>query len=155
MTRDVFLCDAVRTPIGRYGGALAWSAPTISPRIPIKRADGAQCRGRLGRSSTTCSTAAPTRPARTTATSRAWPRCSPACRDVPGTTVNRLCGSGLDAVGAAARAIRAGEADLLIAGGVESMTRAPFVMGKSDEAFCRAAPRSTTPPSAGASSTRR
>src|SRR3546814_17839178 len=59
--------------------------------------------------------------------------------EVPGATVNRLCGSGLDAVGTAARAIRTGEADLMLAGGVESMTRAPFVMGKADQAFARAA----------------
>ena len=71
---------------------------------------------------------------------------------VPGVTLNRLCASGLDAVGAAARAIRAGEIDLAIAGGVESMTRAPFVMGKARPPSS-APPRSTTPPSAGASST--
>ena len=74
--------------------------------------------------------------------------------NVPGVTVNRLCASGLDAVGDAARAIRAGEIDLAIAGGVESMTRAPFVMGKADGGVLSAPPRSTTPPSAGASSIR-
>jgi acetyl-CoA acyltransferase len=73
--------------------------------------------------------------------------------EVPGTTVNRLCGSGMDAVGTAARAIKSGEAELMIAGGVESMSRAPFVMPKA-ESPSRAATRSTTPPSAGASSTR-
>ena len=100
------------------------------------------------------STAAPTRPARTTATSPAWRRCSPACRSsVPGATINRLCGSGMDAVGTAARAIKAGEAELMIAGGVESMSRAPFVMPQGRERVLRAATRSTTPPSAGASST--
>ena len=93
-----------------------------------------------GRGSTRCSSAAPIRPARTTAMSRAWRCCSPACRTrVPGVTVNRLCASGLNAVGDAARAIRSGEIDFAIAGGVESMTRAPFVMGKADEAFSRAA----------------
>jgi acetyl-CoA acetyltransferase len=70
---------------------------------------------------------------------------------VPGTTLNRLCGSGLDAVGSAARAIRAGEAELMIAGGVESMSRAPFVMPKAETPPSRAATRCTTPPSAGAS----
>ena len=73
---------------------------------------------------------------------------------VPGITVNRLCASGLNAVGAAARAIRAGEIDFAIAGGVESMTRAPFVMGKAHGSVLSAQPRSTTPPSAGASSIR-
>ena len=71
--------------------------------------------------------------------SRAWRRCWPACRSTSGSTINRLCGSGLDAVGTAARAIRAGDAELMIAGGVESMTRAPFVMGKATEAFSRSA----------------
>ena len=72
---------------------------------------------------------------------------------VPGVTVNRLCASGLQAVGEAARAIRAGEIEFAIAGGVELMTRAPFVMGKARRRL-RARPRSTTPPSAGASSIR-
>ena len=72
--------------------------------------------------------------------SRAWRFCSPACpNSIPGITVNRLCASGLNAVGDAARAIRCGEMDFAIAGGVESMTRAPFVMGKAGEAFSRSA----------------
>ena len=84
--------------------------------------------------------AAPTRPARTTATWRAWRCCSQDCPDsVPGVTLNRLCASGMDAVGTAARAIKAGEMEFAIAGGVESMTRAPFVQGKADEAFARKA----------------
>ena len=74
---------------------------------------------------------------------------------VPGATVNRLCGSGLDAVGIAARAIKAGEAELVIAGGVESMSRAPFVMGKARDRLLAQRRRSTTRRSAGASSTRR
>ena len=73
--------------------------------------------------------------------------------DVPGTTLNRLCGSGMDAVGTAARAIKAREARLMIAGGVESMTRAPFVMGKATSAFARQ-PTCSTRRSAGASSIR-
>ena len=81
---------------------------------------------------------------------RCWPGCRPS---VPGATINRLCGSGLDAVGSAARAIRCGEAALMIAGGVESMSRAPFVMPKAETAFSRAATRCTTRRSAGASST--
>ena len=103
-------------------------------------ADEARIPRSTGRRSTRSSSAAPTRPARTTATSRAWRCCWRACRiRVPGITVNRLCASGLNAVGDAARAIRAGEIDFAIAGGVESMTRAPFVMGKAQEAFQRSA----------------
>ena len=103
-------------------------------RPPDAGPDGPHARS-TGRLSTMVSTAAPTRPARTTATSPAWrPAGRPAGR-MPGTTVNRLCGSGLDAVGTAARAIRAGEADLVVAGGVESMSRAPFVMGKATDSL--------------------
>ena len=135
---DAFICDAVRTPIGRYGGALSVGPPRRSRRHPAARAEGTQSRGRLVGSSTTSSSAAPIRRARIIAMSRGWRRCSPgSARRAPGTTVNRLCGSGLDAVAMAARAIKAGEADLIIAGGVESMTRAPFVMPKADSAFGR------------------
>ena len=85
-----------------------------------------------------CGSAAPTRPARTTATSRASPRCSPACpTPSPGVTVNRLCASGLSAVVGACHAVIAGDGDLFVAGGVESMTRAPFVTAKPDAAFAR------------------
>ena len=88
----------------------------------------------------TCSTAAPTRQAKTIATSPAWPPLLAGLpQDVPGSSINRLCGSSLDAIGMAARAIKAGEAGLMIAGGVESMSRAPFVMGKADSAFSRVA----------------
>ncbi len=72
--------------------------------------------------------------------------------EVPGTTINRLCGSGLDAIGNAARALRCGEAGLMLAGGVESMSRAPFVMGKSERRSA-VRPNCSTPPSAGVSST--
>ena len=138
--RDVFLCDAIRTPIGRYGGALAKVRADDLAAVPIKALMERNPERRLGARSTRSSSAAPTRPARTTATSRAWRCCWRACRDhVPGVTVNRLCASGLNAVGDAARAIRAGEIEFAIAGGVESMTRAPFVMGKAAEAFSRSA----------------
>src|SRR5918997_726721 len=91
-----------------------------------------------GTSSTTSSTAAPTRPARTIATSRAWRGCSPGRPPKPGgVTLNRLCGSGMDAVAMAARVIRGSEADMIIAGGSESMSRAPFVMAKAMSAFDR------------------
>ena len=138
--RDAFICDFARTPIGRYGGALSSSAHRRPRRAPDPGSARRAIHRGLGRASTKSSWAAPTRPARTTATWPAWPSCSPGLpTSVPGTTLNRLCGSGLDAVGTAARAIKTGEADLIVAGGVESMTRAPFVMGKATEAFQRQA----------------
>jgi 2-(1,2-epoxy-1,2-dihydrophenyl)acetyl-CoA isomerase len=108
-----FICDAVRTPIGRYGRRPRDRAPDDLAAAPDQGADGDASGPSTGAPSTTSSTAAPTRPARTTATSRGWPACSPACRsDVPAATINRLCGSGMDAVGTAARAIKAGEIEL-------------------------------------------
>ena len=128
----------VRTPIGRYGGALAKVRTDDLAAVPIKALMKRASRASTGRSSTRSISAAPTRPARTTATSRAWRCCWPGCRTRSrASRVNRLCASGLNAVGAAAQAIRAGEIDFAIAGGVESMTRAPFVMGKAQEAFQR------------------
>jgi 3-oxoadipyl-CoA thiolase len=139
VTRDVFLCDAIRTPIGRYGGALAKVRADDLAAIPIKalinrnpKADwGALdevvygCANQAGEDNRNV--------ARMAALLAGLPD------HVPGVTVNRLCASGLNAVGDAARAIRAGEIDFAIAGGVESMTRAPFVMGKAAEAFSRSA----------------
>jgi 3-oxoadipyl-CoA thiolase len=138
-TRDVFLCDAVRTPIGRYGGALAKVRADDLAAIPIKalmkrnaKVDWSAldevmlgCANQAGEDNRNV--------ARMAALLAGLPD------HVPGVTVNRLCGSGLNAVGDAARAIRAGEIDFAIAGGVESMTRAPFVMGKAGEAFSRSA----------------
>jgi 3-oxoadipyl-CoA thiolase len=138
-TRDVFLCDAIRTPIGRYGGVLAKVRADDLAAIPIKalvkrnpNVDwGAVdevvfgCANQAGEDNRNV--------ARMAALLAGLPD------HVPGVTVNRLCASGLNAVGDAARAIRAGEIELAIAGGVESMTRAPFVMGKASEAFSRAA----------------
>jgi 3-oxoadipyl-CoA thiolase len=137
--RDVFLCDAIRTPIGRYGGALAKVRADDLAAIPIKalvqrnpKADwGALdevvlgCANQAGEDNRNV--------ARMAVLLAGLPD------HVPGVTVNRLCASGLNAVGDAARAIRAGEVDFAIAGGVESMTRAPFVMGKAGEAFSRSA----------------
>jgi 3-oxoadipyl-CoA thiolase len=137
--RDVFLCDAVRTPIGRYGGALATIRTDDLAAIPIRalasrnpKVDWAAldevvlgCANQAGEDN------------RNVARMALLLAGLPAT--VPGVTVNRLCASGLNAVGDAARAIRAGEIELAIAGGVESMTRAPFVMGKAAEAFQRAA----------------
>src|SRR2546421_3483370 len=136
-TRDVFLCDAVRTPIGRYGGALARVRTDDLAAIPIRalvarnpKVDWAAldevvfgCANQAGEDNRNV--------ARMALLLAGIPD------SVPGITVNRLCGSGLNAVGDAARAIRAGEIDLAIAGGVESMTRAPLVMGKAHEAFQR------------------
>jgi 3-oxoadipyl-CoA thiolase len=137
--RDVFLCDAVRTPIGRYGGGLAKVRTDDLAAIPIRallarnpKVDWAAldevvlgCANQAGEDN------------RNVARMALLLAGLPAV--VPGVTVNRLCASGLNAVGDAARAIRAGEIEFAIAGGVESMTRAPFVMGKAAEAFGRAA----------------
>jgi 3-oxoadipyl-CoA thiolase len=137
--REVFLCDAVRTPIGRYGGALAKVRTDDLAAIPLKalvarnpKVDWAAldevvfgCANQAGEDNRNV--------ARMALLLAGLPD------GVPGVTVNRLCGSGLNAVGDAARAIRAGEIELAIAGGVESMTRAPFVAGKASEAFQRSA----------------
>ena len=133
---DAFLCTGVRTPIGRFGGALAGMRPDDLLALAIREAVAragippeavedviAGCANQAGEDNRNV--------ARMAALLAGLPD------SVPGGTVNRLCGSGLDAVGTAARAIKAGEAELMIAGGVESMTRAPFVMPKADAAFAR------------------
>jgi 3-oxoadipyl-CoA thiolase len=137
--RDAFVCDAVRTPIGRYGGALAGVRTDDLAAVPI-RALAVRLRevdwSRLDEVVLGCANQAGEdnrNVARMASLLAGLPE------RVPASTVNRLCGSGLEAVGVAARAIRAGEADLVLAGGVESMTRAPFVMAKSAEPFQRAA----------------
>jgi 3-oxoadipyl-CoA thiolase len=135
--RDVFICDAVRTPIGRYGGALAHVRTDDLAAIPIrallKRHPNVDwsaldevvlgCANQAGEDNRNV--------ARMALLLAGLPD------SVPGLTVNRLCASGLNAIGDAARAIRCGETDFAIAGGIESMTRAPFVMGKPPEAFTR------------------
>jgi 3-oxoadipyl-CoA thiolase len=137
--RDVFICDAARTPIGRYGGALAKVRTDDLAAVPIKaliarnaKADWSRldevfygCANQAGEDNRNV--------ARMALLLAGLPD------TVPGITVNRLCASGLNAVGDAARAIRTGEMDFALAGGVESMTRAPMVMGKAAEAFSRAA----------------
>jgi 3-oxoadipyl-CoA thiolase len=137
--RDVFICDAVRTPIGRYGGALAKVRADDLAAIPIKalmqrnpKVDWEKleevyygCANQAGEDNRNV--------ARMALLLAGLPG------SVPGVTLNRLCASGLEAVGTAARAIRAGEMEFAIAGGVESMTRAPFVQGKAEEAFSRKA----------------
>ena len=136
-TRDAFICDAVRTPIGRYAGSLSsvraddlGAVPLMAlmernPSINWERVDDVifGCANQAGEDNRNV--------ARMSALLAGFPD------TLGGSTVNRLCGSGMDAVGTAARAIKSGEADLMIAGGVESMSRAPFVMGKSTSAFSR------------------
>lgn len=136
---DALIIDAIRTPIGRYGGALAHVRADDLGAIPIKslmernpsvdwsKVDDVLygCANQAGEDNRNV--------ARMSALLSGLPH------DVPGSTINRLCGSGMDAVGLAARTIRAGEAGLMIAGGVESMSRAPFVVGKADQAFSRQA----------------
>ncbi len=136
---EAFICDAVRTPIGRYGGSLATVRTDDLGAVPI--------RALIARNPSVD----------WAAVDDVWYGCANQAGEdnrnvahmasllaglpdkVPGVTINRLCGSGLDAVGSAARAIRSGEIELAIAGGVESMSRAPFVMAKATEAFSRAA----------------
>jgi len=134
---QAFICDAIRTPIGRYGGALKDVRADDLGAIPLRaliarnpRVDWAAlqdvifgCANQAGEDNRNV--------ARMSLLLAGLPQ------EVGASTINRLCGSGMDAVGTAARAIKSGEADLMIAGGVESMTRAPFVMGKADYAFSR------------------
>jgi 3-oxoadipyl-CoA thiolase len=137
--REVFVCDAVRTPIGRYGGALAHVRTDDLAAVPLRAlvlrntaVDWSQlddvyvgCANQAGEDN------------RNVARMGLLLAGLPAV--VPGMTINRLCASGLDAVGTAARAIKTAEIDLAIAGGVESMSRAPFVLGKAESAFARPA----------------
>ena len=134
---EAFICDAIRTPIGRYGGSLSSIRTDDLGALPIAEliARNAKvdweavddliygCANQAGEDNRNV--------ARMSGLLAGLPEA------VPGTTINRLCGSGMDAVGLAARTIKAGDADLMIAGGVESMSRAPFVMGKIDTAFGR------------------
>src|SRR5436305_8506732 len=135
--KEAFICDAVRTPFGRYGGALSSVRTDDLGAIPLKalmaRNKGVDwaavtdvifgCANQAGEDNRNV--------ARMASLLAGLPV------ELPGATVNRLCGSGLDAIGTAARAIKAGEATLMIAGGVESMSRAPFVMPKAESAFAR------------------
>ncbi len=134
---DVFICDAIRTPVGKYGGSLSTIRPDDLGAIPLKEImkrnpdidwlavndiimgcanQGGEDNRNVARMSSLLAGFSET---------------------IPGSTVNRLCGSGMDAIGTAARAIKAGEADLIIAGGIESMSRAPYAMGKPFTAFSR------------------
>ncbi|MEO7761868.1 MAG: beta-ketoacyl synthase N-terminal-like domain-containing protein, partial [Casimicrobiaceae bacterium] len=136
---EAFICDAVRTPIGRYGGVFASVRADDLAAIPIRALIERHpsldwtmvddvifgCANQAGEDNRNV--------ARMASLLAGLPI------DVPGATINRLCGSGLDAIGTAARAIKSGETELMIAGGIESMTRAPFVQGKADAAFSRSA----------------
>ena len=139
MTIDAFICDAIRTPFGRYGGALASVRPDDLLSIAIRELAARNAKvdwSKLDDALMGCANQAGEdnrNVARMATLLAGLPDV------VPGGTINRLCGSGMDAVGTAARAIRAGDASLMLAGGVESMTRAPFVMGKADSAFSRSA----------------
>lgn len=135
--QQAFICDAVRTPFGRYGGALSALRADDLAALPLKALLARLpqldphaiddvilgCANQAGEDNRNV--------ARMALLLAGLPH------TVPGTTLNRLCGSGLDAVGMAARAIKCGEAEVIIAGGVESMSRAPFVTGKADSAFSR------------------
>ncbi len=136
---SAYICDAIRTPIGRYAGALASIRADDLAAIPIAALMSRNasvdwnalddliygCANQSGEDNRNVG--------RMALLLAGLPK------EIPGSTVNRLCGSSMDAVATAARAIKSGEVDLLIAGGVESMSRAPFVMGKADAAFSRAA----------------
>ncbi|MDB5823497.1 MAG: fadA [Herminiimonas sp.] len=136
---EAFICDAIRTPIGRYGGALKDVRADDLGAIPLKALMSRHpeldwsavqdviygCANQAGEDNRNV--------ARMSLLLAGLPV------EIGGATINRLCGSGMDAVGTAARAIKSGEAGVMIAGGVESMTRAPFVMGKADSAFSRSA----------------
>ncbi len=134
---EVYICDAIRTPVGRYAGTLSSVRTDDLAAIPLKALMDRNlemdwnavddiymgCANQAGEDNRNVA--------------RMSSLLSGFSETVPASTVNRLCGSGMDAIGIAARAIKAGEADIMIAGGVESMSRAPFVMGKSETAFSR------------------
>ena len=134
---DVFICDAIRTPVGRYGGVLSSVRADDLAAIPLKALMDRNpdidwnavddilmgCANQAGEDNRNVA--------------RMSSLLAGFSETVPGSTINRLCGSGMDAIGIAARAIKSGETDLMIAGGVESMSRAPFVMGKAETAFSR------------------
>jgi 3-oxoadipyl-CoA thiolase len=136
--KDAFICDAIRTPIGRYGGALSSVRTDDLGAIPLKALMQRNAKAdweRLNEVIYGCANQAG-EDNRNVAHMASLLAGLP--YQVPGATINRLCGSGLDAVGTAARAIKTGECDFIIAGGVESMSRAPFVMPKAHSAFSRA-----------------
>src|SRR5262249_36013067 len=137
MTRPVFICDAIRTPIGRYGGSLSTVRTDDLAAIPIRelvRRNNKVDWDQLDEVILGCANQAGEDNRNVARMSLLLAGLPPS---IPGVTVNPLCASGMEAIGTAARAIAAGEMELAIAGGVESMSRAPFVMGKADSAFSR------------------
>jgi acetyl-CoA C-acetyltransferase len=133
-----YICDAIRTPFGRYGGALSSVRADDLGAIPIRALVARNAKVDWGAVTDVLFGCANQAGEDNRNVARMSLLLAGLPQEVPGATINRLCGSGLDAVGSAARAIRAGEADLMIAGGVESMSRAPFVMPKAESAFSRA-----------------
>ena len=137
--KDVYICDAIRTPVGRYGGALSSVRADDLAAIPLKELMNRNpdmdwkaiddifmgCANQAGEDNRNVA--------------RMSSLLAGFSETVPGSTINRLCGSGMDAIGIAARAIKSGEIEVAVAGGVESMSRAPFVMGKAETAFSRSA----------------
>ncbi len=135
--KEVYICDAIRTPVGRYGGSLSSVRTDDLAAIPLKALMDRNpevdwtavddiymgCANQAGEDNRNVA--------------RMSSLLSGFSETIPASTVNRLCGSGMDAIGIAARAIKAGETEIMIAGGVESMSRAPFVMGKAETAFSR------------------
>lgn len=135
--RDVFICDAIRTPVGKYGGSLSTVRTDDLAVIPLKALMNRNpdmdwtaiddvilgCANQAGEDNRNVA--------------RMASLLAGFSEIVPGSTINRLCGSGMDAIGTAARAIKSGEAEIMIAGGVESMSRSPFVTGKATSAFSR------------------
>ena len=135
---EVFICDAIRTPVGKFGGTLSSIRPDDLGAVPLKEIVRRNpnvdwlavndvlmgCANQAGEDNRNVA--------------RMSSLLAGFSDTIPGSTINRLCGSGMDAIGTAARAIKAGEADLIIAGGIESMSRAPYVMGKPLAAFSRA-----------------
>ncbi|MBP7242211.1 3-oxoadipyl-CoA thiolase [Amaricoccus sp.] len=134
---EAFICDAVRTPIGRYAGALAAVRADDLAAVPLKALMERNAAVRWAEVDDLIFGCANQAGEDNRNVGRMAVLLAGLPVAVPGTTINRLCGSGMDAVGQAARAIRAGDADLMLAGGVESMTRAPFVMPKAESAFSR------------------
>jgi acetyl-CoA acyltransferase len=136
---EAFICDAVRTPFGRYGGVLSSVRTDDLGAVPIKALVSRNAKVDWGALDDVVYGCANQAGEDNRNVARMALLLAGLPQEVPGSTVNRLCGSSMDAIGIAARAIRSGEASLVIAGGVESMSRAPFVMGKADAAFSRAA----------------
>lgn len=134
---EAFICDAVRTPIGRYGGALSPVRADDLAAIPVKALMERNATVDWGAAEDVILGCANQAGEDNRNVARMVALLSGLGEGVPGATVNRLCGSGMDAVAIASRAIKAGEGNFMIAGGVESMSRAPFVMGKAETAFAR------------------